>query len=403
MKVTINKCEPKGTIEAPPSKSMAHRLLISAGLANGRSVVHSVALSQDILATIDCLKALGAGITIDGNTVTIDGIGKPQTASETLKCRESGSTLRFFLPLCMLSENEKTLCGSETLLHRPLSIYEDICKAHGIKFLKKSNQITVGGKLTPGEYTVQGNISSQFITGLMFALPLLNGDSKINIIPPIESMSYIKMTIDALRTFGVTVDIFNENTLIIKGNQQYKPQEVFVEGDYSNSAFFSAMNYLGGNVNITGLKKDSLQGDKVYEQLFALLKNGAPKIDISDCPDLGPILMALAAAKNGATFVGTKRLKIKESDRRAAMAEELKKFGVTVTVEENQITVTPENFLKPSEVLYGHNDHRIVMALSVLLLLVGGSIDGAQAVNKSMPDFFNKLAELGVVFNCETI
>lgn len=403
MRITIEKSKPSGTISAPPSKSMAHRLLICGGLGEGESIVHGIAPSQDVLATLDCLKALGAEFTYEEDTIRIRGIGVPHGAKETLLCRESGSTLRFFMPLCMFGDAEIHLCGSETLLKRPLDIYQDICKKQGIRFENDGKQVTVAGKLSPGEYMVPGNISSQFITGLLFALPLLEGDSKIRIVTPIESLSYINMTIDALRTFGVEVCWEDAHTLQIKGNQSYKSREVWVEGDYSNAAFFAAMRTLGAPVNITGLKEDSLQGDKVYEELFEKLRKGTAEIDISDSPDLGPILFAVAAANKGGVFTGTKRLKIKESDRGCVMAEELRKFGVEIELEENCITVTPKAFYKPEELLCSHNDHRIVMSLCVLLTLVGGTIDGAEAVNKSMPDFFEKLQQLGVEVKNETI
>ena len=403
MKISVMKSKPAGTITAPPSKSMAHRLLLCGGLARGTSIVHGIAPSQDVLATLDCLKALGAEFSYEGDTITIQGIGTPASAKETLRCRESGSTLRFFLPLCMLCGNETTLCGSETLLKRPLTVYETICKEQGIKFKNDGKQVTVSGRLAAGEYSVPGDISSQFITGLLFALPLLDRDSRINIIPPVESRSYINMTIDALQTFGVTVCWEDSQTLTVKGNQRYVPQETEVEGDYSNAAFFAALRALGAEVKISGLKEDSLQGDKVYEELYASLTSGVPQIDISDCPDLGPILFAVAAAGNGAVFTGTRRLKIKESDRGSAMAEELQKFGVSVEVEEDRIIVCPVDFHEPGVTLCGHNDHRIVMSLSVLLTLTGGTIEGAEAVNKSMPDFFDKLQQLGVEVKYETI
>lgn len=403
MKVTIAKSHPVGVVAAPPSKSMAHRLLICGGLGQGRSVIHGIAPSHDVLATLDCLKALGAAYTYEGDTVTIDGIGVPQGAAETLCCRESGSTLRFFLPLCLLSGTGARLQGSETLLRRPLGVYQELCQAQGIRFENHGTHITVCGKLTPGAYTVPGDISSQFITGLLFALPLLDGDSKITILPPIESLSYIHMTVNALSVFGVEVCWENEHTLAIKGRQRYAPQEVQVEGDYSNAAFFGALELLHGDVTVTGLKENSLQGDRVYRDLLPLFAQGAPCIDLADCPDLGPILFAVAAAKQGGVFTGAARLRIKESDRGAAMAQELRKFGATVTVEENRIVVSPTAFHRPEEVLWGHNDHRIVMSLSVLLTLVGGTIDGAEAVNKSMPNFFETLERLGVEIDYETL
>ncbi len=403
MKITFKKSTPSGTISAPPSKSMAHRMLISGGLSCGKSIVHGIAPSQDVLATLDCLQSLGAKYTYEGDTVVIDGIGAAGGAKDVLKCRESGSTLRFFIPLCLLDGKKATLTGSQTLLGRPLDVYKNICDKQNIKFSNDGKKITVEGKLKSGDFKIPGNISSQFISGLLFALPLLSGDSTINIVPPIESLSYINLTIEALGEFGVEVKWLDERTLYIKGGQKYQPREVWVEGDYSNAAFFAAMDCLGGQVQITGLKKDSIQGDRVYTRLFEQLCKGTPAINISDCPDLGPVMMALAAAKSGGVFTGTKRLRIKESDRGSAMAEELKKFGVSVKVEEDTIVVYPIDFHTPEDVLCGHNDHRIVMSLSVLLMLTGGTIDGAEAVNKSMPDFFEKLKQLGVNFKNETV
>jgi 3-phosphoshikimate 1-carboxyvinyltransferase len=235
----------------------------------------------------------------------------------------------------------------------------------------------------------------------LFALPLLDGDSIIDIIPPIESCSYINLTIRALREFGVEVKWQDERTLFIKGNQKYKAGEVTVEGDYSNGAFFEALNYLGDDVRTEGLREESIQGDKVYREFFAMLDKGTPTLHLADCPDLGPVLFAMAAAKHGGVFTGTRRLRMKESDRGAAMAQELEKFGVSVRVEENTIVVYPAEFHPPQEILCGHNDHRIVMALAVLLTKTGGVIDGTEAVKKSMPDFFDKLKELGL--DCEMI
>jgi 3-phosphoshikimate 1-carboxyvinyltransferase len=188
----------------------------------------------------------------------------------------------------------------------------------------------------------------------------------------------------------------NERTLYIPGGQKYSPVNDSVEGDYSNASFFAALNVLGGDVTIDGLDENSVQGDKVFSKYFDMIKRGTPSINISDCPDLGPILFALAAANNGGVFTGTRRLKLKESDRGEAMAEELRKFGAIVTVNEDEIVVFPKEFHRPSSVLNGHNDHRVVMALSILCTIFGGEIEGAEAVNKSFPDFFEKLQSVGI-------
>ena len=397
MNVTIRPGKPCGTVTAPPSKSMAHRLLICAGMSEGVSRISGVECNEDILATIDCLEALGVTCRIDGDSVTVHGadlrFAKP---SQLLRCRESGSTLRFFIPLALLSGSEVSFTGTQKLLSRPLNVYEELCAAKGCDFYRSSEIVRVKGILDGGEFFVPGDISSQFITGLLFALPLAAKDSLIHIAPPVESRSYIELTLQALRAFGVQAGWKDANTLFINGNQTFKPADMAVEGDYSGAAFYAALNALGGNITVNGLATDSLQGDKVYQQYFPELCDGIPTLHIADCPDLGPVLFAVAAAKNGAVFTGTRRLKIKESDRAAAMAEELSAFGTEVIVNEDEVIVRPKKFHAPDRVLCGHNDHRIVMSLAVLLTLTGGRISGAEAVRKSFPDFFARLQELGI-------
>ncbi len=397
MNIHITPGKARGTVAAPPSKSMAHRLLICAGLSEGVSHIHDIDFNEDIAATMDCLRALGATLTVDGSTVTVCGIS-PRTVDpkNPLCCRESGSTLRFFLPLALLGTKETVFTGSEKLLSRPLGVYETLCRERELTFLQTPQEVRVKGTLKSGEFYVPGNISSQFISGLLFALPLLDGDSTIRITSPVESRSYIDLTLQALHSFGIRADWQDEKTLKIGGGQRYTPTDMTVEGDYSGAAFLAALTALGGDVTVTGLAPDSLQGDKVYEKHFAALASGTPVIHIADCPDLGPVLFAVAAAKNGGVFTGTRRLKIKESDRAAAMAEELAAFGTAVTVHEDAVVIYPKALHHPAVSLKAHNDHRIVMALSILLTLTGGTIENAEAVRKSFPDFFNKLTVLGI-------
>lgn len=413
MIATISKGNANGIVTAPPSKSMAHRLMICAGLSNETSLIKNVKLSQDVLATVDCLKALGADCKYENEEFSIKGIGslcKPnsdETSCEnaidkniiTLPCRECGSTLRFMIPIAMMTGKECLLTGSERLMERPQDVYDDICKDQGITFIKDSEGIRVNGKLSAGRYKVQGNISSQFISGLLFVLPLLDKDSSIELIPPVESRSYIDMTLDALKLFGVNADWENDTKIAIPGGQTYKGRDMEVEGDYSNAAFLEAFNYIGNNSNkvtVEGLLKDSRQGDKVYLEYFKELKKESPVLDIKNCPDLGPVLFAVAAVNNGGHFTGTRRLKIKESDRVLAMKTELAKFGVEVQDGEDDVIINKSNLQLPKEVLSGHNDHRIVMALSLLLSLTGGKIDEAQAVRKSFPDFFDCIKNIGI-------
>ena len=401
MVVTINKSTAFGRVQAPPSKSMAHRYLIC-GALSPESEIKGVRFSEDIKATLSCLEALGANVEINGDTVKIGGIDIDKgIKSDKLFCNESGSTLRFLIPLCLLFDKKITLSGTKRLMERSLSVYADICKATGLEFNQSADTVTVKGKLQAGKYAVRGDISSQFISGLMFALPLLPHDSIIDITGAIESGSYLGMTVKALADFGARISRTDEHTIYIKGNQTYKPRSFTVEGDYSNAAFFEALNALGGNVAVSGLKKDTCQGDAVYKKLFGKIVRGTPEIDISDCPDLGPVLMAAAAANNGAHFTGTHRLRIKESDRGAAMAEELSKFGCHTEINDNDITVHGCTLKTPELPLYGHNDHRIVMSLAVLCTLTGGQIYGAQAVAKSFPDFFERFSSLGIDLEVE--
>ena len=414
----INPSTAKGIMTSPPSKSMAHRNLICAALADGTSIIHNIDFSEDIKATISCLESLGVKIQVTGDdenatstsgtTLTVFGTGGIFTAQpHSLFCNESGSTLRFFIPIAMLSDQEAIFTGSQTLLSRPLSVYEDICTKQGIAFQRIEDstgnqsykQLKFHGKLQPGNFEIPGNISSQFITGLLFVLPLLSSDSTITLTNSIESRAYIDMTIQTQKSFGVKIEWQNENTLYISGNQHYKPGEQTVEGDFSNAAFFEALNTIGGNVTVQGLNLHSLQGDKVYLTHFEELKKGFVQIDISDCPDLGPILFVVAALHHGGKFTGTKRLKIKESDRGTVMCEEFAKLGIATRQSENEIEISPlqDKSTRPLTLL-GHNDHRIVMALTVLLTKVGGNIEGIEAVRKSLPDFFVRIRKLGIDF-----
>lgn len=394
MIATFKPCTLRGAVDAPPSKSMAHRYLIGAALSGQTCTLTGVDYSEDILASMDCLRALGVQITAEGDRVTVDPTGFMAVDAPILACRESGSTLRFFIPLALCLGKTVTLQGSQRLLERPLEVYEELCRERGFTFTKSQDSVTLRGKLESGYYRVRGNISSQFITGLMLALVYLGGDSTIEILPPFESRSYIDLTVSALRSFGAEVAFTDPHTVAVKPSRLHAFSGP-VEGDYSNAAFTDAFNYLGGEVAVGNLNPHSLQGDRVYADYFEKLAAGTPTLDISDCPDLGPILFALAALKNGATFTGTDRLKAKESDRGAAMQEELTKLGGGLIFGENEITVPKQTLRNRGEVLDGHNDHRIVMALSVILTQTGGTVRGAEAVRKSYPGFFGDITKLG--------
>lgn len=392
MNIKIEKASYRGTVKAPPSKSAAHRRLICAALSEGKSIIHGISESEDMKATLDCITSLGASYEKHGDTVTVFGCDPRNRDTASLNCRESGSTMRFFAPICLLSDKEATLHGSERLLSRPLDPYEEICVAQGMDFLLTEESLTVKGPVKSGHFRLRGDISSQFVSGLMFALPLTDGYSVIELIPPVMSGSYIAMTAQALSEFGIRTDVTDDDKIIIPGGQSYKACQTAVEGDWSNAAFFLALNALGSEIEVSGLERQTCQGDAVIRRLLGKLGRCSPTIDISDCPDLAPVIMAVAAAQNGVHLINTDRLKIKESDRGAAMAEELYKLGVTVNLGDNEITVTPpDKLITPSSPLDSHNDHRIAMACAVILSLTGGEISGCEAVNKSFPDFFDIL------------
>ena len=393
MKAVFKPCKLKGEINAPASKSMAHRYLISAALSKKSCTISGIDYSEDILATVDCLKALGAEIQLENNTAVIDSTNFMTSVSSVLNCRESGSTLRFFIPLALCTGKEITLCGSERLFERPLDVYEKLCYDNGFEFRKNEASVTVCGKLKGGKYEIDGSISSQFITGLIFALVYLGEDSAIRIIPPFESSSYVNLTVSALKSFGADIEFARKLDIVIKKAELHSFSGT-VEGDYSNAAFLDAFNYIGSDVEVRNLKSDSLQGDRIYKEYFEKISEGTPTLDITDCPDLAPVLIALASLKNGAVLTGTDRLKMKESDRGQAMHEELKKLGGGLVFGENSITV-PKQILHKACALDGHNDHRIVMALSLILSKLGGEINGAEAVRKSYPHFFEDIKNLG--------
>lgn len=400
--VIIKKGTAKGKISAPPSKSMAHRMLISAALSE-ESTVSGIALSDDIRATLGALRTLGATverISDDGRrgmTYRLGGLIPENIPECTVYCGESGSTLRFMIPLCLLSENAVTLTGAKSLLSRPLGVYERLCRENGLYFSKTEGSLTVRGPLRSGSFKVSLNESSQFVTGLMFALSA-SGGGKIEIEGAPQSFSYITLTLQAMRTFGISAEI-KDGAVYIPKDAKYRSVNAAVEGDCSNAAFLEALNVFGGDVKVEGISRDTLQGDRVYPEYFDRIKRGET-CDLSDCPDLAPIMFGVAAYLGGGRFTGTRRLHMKESDRILAMKEELEKFGVslceTLTATEDSVTVGGERLSRPTCALSGHRDHRIAMTVSLLCTLTGGVVSGAQAVAKSYPDFYEALEELGI-------
>ncbi len=399
MNVTIMPGVASGKINAPPSKSYAHRLLICAALAEGRSVIENIGTNDDIAATIGCLRSLGANIQIDGSRAVVDGISLDKERDKVeLFCNESGSTLRFLIPLSLVCAECAVFTGSDRLLERPQSVYEELFGEMSCYLRKDGKRLVAGGKLKSGIYKIRGDISSQFLTGLLFTLPLLKGDSELVLTTPLQSAPYVDITIDVLKNFGVVIEK-SENGFYIKGNQTFLPQNLTVEGDWSNAAFLEAFNLIGGDVVLEGMNEESYQGDKVYRKFFRELKDGTPTLDITDCPDLGPVLISCAALCNGATLTGTKRLKIKESDRGAAMQAELSKFGVEITVNEDKIIVPKAELKASKKNLNCHNDHRIAMSFAILCSKLGGTLEGAQCVNKSYPEFFDDIKTMGIQYD----
>lgn len=396
MRAVIKPSRLQGDYIAPPSKSYAHRILICAGLSHTESTISGIAESQDMLATENCLKALGANISKENNIFKITPAKSRLLNNEAFNCNESGSTLRFFIPIALAFGGKMSFCGTERLIERGIDVYEELFSEKDISITKNKKEITFSGKLKSGSYTIPGNISSQYISGLLMALPLLGEESRITVIPPIESSPYIDITLDVMKSFGIDIIKGENNTFIIPKNQVYIGHNAQAEGDWSNSAFALCANALGSRLDISGLNENSLQGDKICTEYIACLENKDKPIDLSSCPDLAPILFALAAAKNGGTFTGTKRLRIKESDRGVAMAEELLKFGIKADIADNSITIMKGELQKPTRALSSHNDHRIVMAMTLLSTITGGTIENAEAINKSYPDFFSVLKKSGL-------
>ncbi len=384
-----------GTVTAPPSKSVAHRYLIAAALAEGVSVIHHVPLSDDLAATMDCLSAMGADVTRNGDSVTVVGSILGRAPTSELACRECGTTLRLLLPLCLLSGEEATLTGTKKLLSRPLGAYEELCRTKGFLWQQEATAVKVAGHLTPGHYELPGNVSSQYISGLLYALSCLDGESELILTTKVESRPYIDLTIDALSVFGGRVSWQGENKLIIHGCALH-PVEVTVEGDWSGAATWVAMQSFGYPLTIEGLREDSLQGDRVIIDYVKALSKGPVTLSVADCPDLAPTLMVVAALFHGATLTDTARLRHKESDRGEVMAVELAKCGIDAIVHANHIDIACGPPHPPVVPLAGHNDHRIVMANALLLTRIGGRVDGCHAVAKSYPDFFEVLAACGI-------
>ena len=415
MRVKIHPSKIHGKLRIPSSKSMAHRALICASLAEGTSTLSGIDASKDIEATIACMESLGAKIIASQDQIQVTGTNLKSQGKEILcPCNESGSTMRFLIPVASLTNDPVTFTGQGRLLERPMEIYARLFHNQGLAFVQDSKGIRIQGALKPGDITIEGNISSQFISGLLFALPLLSKESTITVLKPYESRSYVELTLEMLRNFGIRIEKIHQTKYHIPENQTYQAQTLPVEGDYSQAAFFSVLATLQGKLTLTNLKQDSHQGDK---SILDLLKKAGAKlmiqkdsiqiehhelhaqtIDLADCPDLGPILCVLASFCPGTThFIHAGRLRIKESDRVQAMETELKKWGVAIQTTEDTITIHGKReYDCQNVVIDGHNDHRIVMAMTIFGLCAQTAciIEGAQAITKSYPTFFEDIEKI---------
>ena len=411
MDLTVIPSRLQGEVAPPASKSMAHRALIAAALTGrGTSILHNLASSRDIQATCRCLTALGARIDdLGGDTVRVaQGLGAAIVeagSAPILDCGESGSTLRFLIPVALLVNGKAAFTGHGRLMERPLKPYEDLFREKGISWKLENGVLTVDGgrghdglALDPGEYRLPGNVSSQFITGLLFALPLLEGDSDLVLTTPLESRGYVELTLDVLRQFGIRVEE-RENGFHVPGNQSYQSREFTVEADWSQAAFWYAANFAGGQMDIQGLNMDSRQGDKeIALDYWKRARPGDAELDVSQCPDLVPPLAAMAAVRAGTThFTHAARLRMKESDRLSSVSAALRALGARVEEGEDSLTIHGLDPLPGGGTVDCCNDHRIAMMAAVSAAFCREPVEllGAECVAKSYPSFWEEFVRLG--------
>lgn len=396
----IQPAKLSGSICVPPSKSAAHRLLICAALAEGKSVVENVDLSQDISATISAMRALGSRLEPEGTGfVCSGGAYEAQESGILIDCCESGSTIRFLIPIALAKGGAFRFTGRGRLLSRPLDAYFEICRQDGIAYEKREEEIFFDGRLRGGRYALAGNVSSQFISGLLFALPMLDHDSVIEITTPLESAGYVDMTLSALSTFGICVENRDYREFYIPGGQRYQAHDCRVEGDYSQAAFYLVANALGSRVVLDGLDEQSVQGDKAIVEIIRSM--GKPlkgrAIDVSQIPDLVPILAVLATQAEGETrLYNAGRLRIKESDRLATTTQELKKMGADITELSDELIIRGKTVLSGA-ICDAHNDHRIAMAVAIAATVANGNVTvrDSDCVKKSYGHFWQDYKALG--------
>ena len=401
MLVTIQNARPVGgTITAPPSKSMAHRAVLCAALAEGRSHITNLEFSKDISATLGAAAQLCARVRTGADDAVVEGLGRFAPLTAPVDCCESGSTLRFLIPIASLTGQEVTFTGRGRLMERPQSVYETLYREQDLRFEQTSAGLTVEGALTPGEYRLAGNVSSQFFTGLLFALPLLGGGSTLVSTTRLESRDYVAMTRDALARAGVRVD--GEAERFAVPPSVYRSFDATVEADWSQAGFWYAARFLGNRVELRGLNEASAQGDRVVAALYERFKPaGEQSVDVSDCPDLLPPLAVMAARREGTMhFVNAARLRMKESDRLTTTAALLRALGVPAEETADSLTVRGVPSFSGGTV-DGANDHRIVMAAAAAATAAAApvTVTGAEAVRKSYPSFWEEYKRLGGSFD----
>lgn len=406
-----------GSITIPASKSQAHRAIIAAALAKGKSVISNISYGDDILATIGVMEKIGAKFIKNPGQLIVNGSGRVMIDDDNfVECNESGSTLRFVTPLFALTKQKVVFTGKKSLFQRPLGVYEVIFKQMNLQYQKNDDSLIISGELLPGKYEIPGNISSQFISGMLFSLPLLKEDSELVVLEPFESKGYVDMTIDVLSAAGVIVTPTKDG-FYIEGNQTYKPINIKIEGDYSQMAVFGVMGVIGNDLFCRNMSYPSLQPDsKIIDFIrkaggvvevkdggiqFFKSKTKAAVFDVSQSPDIAPILAILAAFSEGRSEItNASRLKYKESNRLLSTYSTLKSIGVTVEMTEDELVIDGiENYAGAQ--FDSFNDHRIVMAAAASSVRSSKQIviKDAQAVNKSYPDFFTDLLSLGAAID----